>query len=51
MENGKVSTFYDFYYFAQGGIISIIISIIVVFSITFGICYLTYYFNRKLYKE
>ena len=51
MENGKVSTFYDFYYFAQGGIISIIISTIVVFSITFGICYLIYYFNRKLYKE
>ena len=47
MENGKVSTVYDWYWFVQNGIWTIVIVIPVIFSITYLISLIMWKLNRK----
>ncbi len=47
LENGKVSVKYDWYWFLQGGIGSIIFVIPIMFLVTYAICYTTWKLNRK----
>ena len=47
LENGKVVKGYDWYGFVVGGSLSIIIALLVIFTITYIISYLIYRLNRK----
>lgn len=51
MENGAVSMDYDWYGFAQNGVIGIIISPIVMLAFTYLIAYLTWFCNKKCAKN
>ena len=51
MENGEVTSEYDWYGFAQGGTPSIIFSIVLMHVSTLLIAFLLYLFNRKLQKN
>jgi len=48
MVDGKVDIKYDWYGFAQNGMVGIIISIIAILSLTFGISTLLYFVNKKI---
>ena len=47
MENNKVSPEYDWYYFAQNGIKSIVIVVPLMLIVTYGICLVLWKFNIK----
>jgi len=51
IENNKVSYLYDWYGFAQGSLVSIIIVFALMHIITYVICVTIWFFNKKLKKE
>ena len=51
MENGKVPPANDWYGFAQGGVVSIIIYVVLMFGTSLLFSFLLYFGNKKLYKE
>lgn len=51
MENGKVSMEYDFYAFAQGGALTIIISVITIIGLCLLLTEIINIFNKKHFKK
>ena len=51
LENGKVIAKYDFYGFANGGVIGIVIVFIFMILVTFVIGFVLRYLNRRNYEE
>lgn len=47
MENGKVSSMYDWYWFAQGGVLQMAIVIPLMLFVTYIICLILWRINRK----
>lgn len=51
LENGKVSSEYDFYWFVQGGIWQIFVILPLILGITYGISVLLWRLNKKKTKK